>query len=130
MKKYIFIIAALLFTTTLSAQERNLMTAEQRAQTSAKELRQALDLDDAQYAKIYKAYLKQARREDKRTAQAKADHTATKKRISEVLTSEQTERWEKMQSSANGVFLPRKSAPKKVTRIRQNGLKNNMYIEP
>lgn len=129
MKKYIFIIAALLLTTALSAQERNSMTAEQRAQANATELRQAFELNDAQYAKIYKAYLKQARREDKRAEQAEADIIATTKRVNGVLSSEQAERWETMQPSANGVFSPRKSTPKKVTRIHQNGLKNNMYIE-
>ena len=131
MKKYIFIITALLFTTALSAQERNQTTAEQRAQANATELRQALELDDAQYAKIYKVYLKQARREDKRAEQAKADIMATEKRVNGLLTVEQAERWERMQSSADGVFSPHKGVPgKKVARIREQNLKNNLYIEP
>ena len=133
MKKYIFIIASLLIATASSAQQRNPMTAEQRAQASTQELRQALELDDAQYAKIYKVYLKQARREDKRAAQAEADLAATKLKIKHTLSAEQAQRWEQMES-AGDVFTPRKGAPGgKIARIQEKGdpkRNRNMYIEP
>jgi membrane peptidoglycan carboxypeptidase len=131
MKKSIFIIAALLVAITASAQERNVATAEQRAHTIADQMRRTLALDDDQYSKIYKAYLKQARRDDKRASQAMADNAATEQKVKQVLSPEQAKRWE--QHKNNDVFDPLNgNFGKERIRIRQKGdprHNRNMYIE-
>lgn len=131
MKKSIFIIAALLVAITASAQERTVATAEQRAHAIADEMRRTLALDNDQYNKIYKAYLKQARRDDKRAAQAAADEIATEQKVMQTLSAEQAKRWE--QKKNNEAFNPRRGnfGGEKI-RIRENGdpkRNRNMYIE-
>ena len=131
MKKSIFIIAALLIAITTSAQERTVATAEQRAHTSADQMRRTLALDNDQYNKIYKAYLKQARRDDKRASQAAADEITTEQKVMQTLSAEQAKRWE--QQKNNEAFNPRKGnfGGEKI-RIRENGdpkRNRNMYIE-
>ena len=131
MKKSIFIIAALLIAITASAQERTVATAEQRAHTIADQMRRTLALDNDQYNKIYKAYLKQARRDDKRASQAAADKIATEQKVKQTLSAEQAKRWE--QQKNNEVFNPRKGnfGGEKI-RIREKGdpkRNRNMYIE-
>ena len=131
MKKSIFIIAALLIAITASAQERTVATAEQRAHTIADQMRRTLALDNDQYNKIYKAYLKQARRDDKRASQAAADEITTEQKVMQTLSAEQAKRWE--QQKNNEAFNPRKGnfGGEKI-RIRENGdpkRNRNMYIE-
>ena len=131
MKKSIFIIAALLIAITTSAQERTVATAEQRAHTIADQMRRTLALDNDQYNKIYKAYLKQARRDDKRASQAAADEITTEQKVMQTLSAEQAKRWE--QQKNNEAFNPRKGnfGGEKI-RIRENGdpkRNRNMYIE-
>ena len=93
MKKSIFTLIALLFAATLSAQ--TLPSAEERAKASADHLRTTLGLDSKQYAKIYKAYLKFMRREDKRMEQSMAEREATERIIKSVLSTEQVARFER-----------------------------------
>ena len=128
MKKSIFTLIALLFAATLSAQ--TLPSAEERAKASADNLRTTLGLDSKQYAKIYKAYLKYMRREDKRMAQSMADHQAIDRSIKSVLSAEQVARYE--QEGQKDVLTPRREPLTRVREIepqRRDPRRTNMYIE-
>jgi ABC-type uncharacterized transport system YnjBCD substrate-binding protein len=128
MKKSIFTLIALLFVATLSAQ--TLPSAEERAKASADNLRTTLGLDSKQYAKIYKAYLKYMRREDKRRAQSATDNAATERSIKSVLSAEQVARYE--QEGQKDVLTPRREPLTRVREIepqRRDPRRTNMYIE-
>ena len=128
MKKSIFTLIALLFAATLSAQ--TLPSAEERAKASADHLRTTLGLDSKQYAKIYKAYLKYMRHEDKRMAESMADHQATDKSIKSVLSTEQVTRYE--QEGQKDVLSPRREPLTRVRKIeppKRDPRRTNMYIE-
>lgn len=127
MKKSIFTLIAMLFVATLSAQ--TLQTAEERAKACTDHLRTTLGLDSKQYAKIYKAYLKYMRRDDKRMEQNLADRKATEQRIKKVLSTEQVVRFEQ-EGEKDVRFLSQKPIPdiKKMEPIRRNPRRTNMHI--
>ena len=129
MKKSIFTFIAIAFAVVASAQTIASTSAEERAKASAEQLRSALSLSEQQYNKIYKAYLKMWRREDKRMAQQEADRTATENAVKGVLTAEQAKRFEQMQKD---VFVPRRTPLKRDTEViplPRDPRRTNMYIE-
>lgn len=129
MKKSIFTFIAIAFAVVASAQTIASTSAEERAKASAEELRSALSLSEQQYNKVYKAYLKMWRREDKRMAQQEADRTATDNAVKGVLTAEQAKRFEQMQKDA---FVPRRIPLKRdpeVIPLPRDPRRTNMYIE-
>lgn len=129
MKKSIFTFIAIAFAVVASAQTIASTSAEERAKTSAEELRSALSLSEQQYNKVYKAYLKMWRKENKRMAQQEADRTATDNAVKGVLTAEQAKRFEQMQKD---VFVPRRTPLKRdseVIPLPRDPRRTNMYIE-
>ena len=129
MKKSIFTFIAIAFAVVASAQTIASTSAEERAKASAEELRSALSLSEQQYNKVYKAYLKMWRKEDKRMAQQEADRTATENAVKGVLTAEQAKRFEQMQKD---VFVPRRTPLKRDTEViplPRDPRRTNMYIE-
>lgn len=129
MKKSIFTFIAIAFAVVASAQTIASTSAEERAKASAEELRSALSLSEQQYNKVYKAYLKMWRRENKRMAQQEADRTATDSAVKGVLTAEQAKRFEQMQKDA---FVPRRIPLKRdpeVIPLPRDPRRTNMYIE-
>lgn len=129
MKKSIFTFIAIMFAVMASAQTVASTSAEERAKASAEQLRSALSLSEQQYNKVYKAYLKMWRREDKRMAQQEADRTATDNAVKGVLTAEQAKRFEQMQKD---VFVPRRTPLKRDTEViplPRDPRRTNMYIE-
>ena len=127
MKKSIFTLIALLFAATLSAQ--TLPSAEERAKASADHLRTTLGLDSKQYAKIYKAYLKYMRREDKRMEQSMAEREATERSIKSVLSTEQVARFER--EGQKDVISPRQPLNRNpnIEPLQRHPRRTNMYIE-
>ena len=95
MYSLIFTFIAIAFAVVASAQTISSTSAEERAKASAEELRSALSLSEQQYNKVYKAYLKMWRKENKRMAQQEADRTATDNAVKGVLTAEQAKRFER-----------------------------------
>ena len=129
MKKSIFTFIAIAFAVVASAQTIASTSAEERAKVSAEELRSALSLSEQQYNKVYKAYLKMWRKENKRMAQQEADRTATENAVKGVLTAEQAKRFEQMQKD---VFVPRRIPLKRdpeVIPLPRDPRRTNMYIE-
>ena len=129
MKKSIFTFIAIAFAVVASAQTIASTSAEERAKASAEELHSALSLSEQQYNKVYKAYLKMWRKEDKRMAQQEADRTATENAVKGVLTAEQAKRFEQMQKD---VFVPRRTPLKRDTEViplPRDPRRTNMYIE-
>ena len=129
MKKSIFTFIAIAFAVVASAQTIASTSAEERAKASAEELRSALSLSEQQYNKVYKAYLKMWRKENKRMAQQEADRTATDNAVKGVLTAEQAKRFEQMQKD---VFVPRRTPLKRDTEViplPRDPRRTNMYIE-
>lgn len=129
MKKSIFTFIAIAFAVMASAQTIASTSAEERAKASAEELRSALSLSEQQYNKVYKAYLKMWRKENKRMAQQEADRTATENAVKGVLTAEQAKRFEQMQKD---VFVPRRTPLKRDTEViplPRDPRRTNMYIE-
>lgn len=129
MKKSIFTFIAIAFAVVASAQTIASTSAEERAKASAEQLRSALSLSEQQYNKVYKAYLKMWRKEDKRMAQQEADRTATENAVKGVLTAEQAKRFEQMQKD---VFVPRRTPLKRDTEViplPRDPRRTNMYIE-
>lgn len=129
MKKSIFTFIAIAFAVVASAQTIASTSAEERAKASAEELRSALSLSEQQYNKVYKAYLKMWRKENKRMAQQEADRTATDNAVKGVLTAEQAKRFEQMQKDA---FVPRRIPLKRdpeVIPLPRDPRRTNMYIE-
>lgn len=129
MKKSIFTFIAIAFAVVASAQTIASTSAEERAKASAEQLRSALSLSEQQYNKVYKAYLKMWRKENKRMAQQEADRTATDNAVKVVLTAEQAKRFEQMQKD---VLLPRRTPLKRdpeVIPLPRDPRRTNMYIE-
>ncbi|MBQ3581975.1 MAG: hypothetical protein II976_03385 [Alistipes sp.] len=129
MKKSIFTFIAIAFAVVASAQTIASTSAEERAKASAEQLRSALSLSEQQYNKVYKAYLKMWRKENKRMAQQEADRTATDNAVKGVLTAEQAKRFEQMQKDA---FVPRRIPLKRdpeVIPLPRDPRRTNMYIE-
>ena len=129
MKKSIFTFIAIAFAVVASAQTIASTSAEERAKASAEELHSALSLSEQQYNKVYKAYLKMWRKENKRMAQQEADRTATENAVKGVLTAEQAKRFEQMQKD---VFVPRRTPLKRDTEViplPRDPRRTNMYIE-
>lgn len=129
MKKSIFTFIAIAFAVVASAQTIASTSAEERAKASAEELRSALSLSEQQYNKVYKAYLKMWRKENKRMAQQEADRTATDNAVKGVLTAEQAKRFEQMQKD---VLVPRRTPLKRDTEViplPRDPRRTNMYIE-
>ena len=129
MKKSIFTFIAIAFAVVASAQTIASTSAEERAKASAEQLRSALSLSEQQYNKVYKAYLKMWRKENKRMAQQEADRTATENAVKGVLTAEQAKRFEQMQKD---VFVPRRTPLKRDTEViplPRDPRRTNMYIE-
>ena len=132
MKKIFLTIAIALFAVAASAQAPSRGTAEERAKASADHLYQTLQLDVKQYNKVYKAYLKFMRREDKRMNQSAADRKATESAIKSCLTPQQAKRFEQ----SNDQLIPAPSTGRqpltrdpKIIPLRRDIKRSNMYIE-
>lgn len=136
MKKIIFTVIALSVAVAASAQTANRTSAEQRAKASTEQLRTTLSLSEQQYDKVYKAYLKMWRREDKRASQQKADRQATENTIKGLLNPEQAREFEqvkdRLQPKDDGRFTPRRTPLKreeKVIPLPRDPRRSNMIIE-
>lgn len=132
MKKIIFTIAIALFAVAVSAQNLTKGTAEERAKASADHLYQTLKLDVKQYNKVYKAYLKLMRREDKRMSQSATDRKATESAIKSCLTPQQVQHFEQgndklTPAPANG-REPLTRDPK-IVPLKRDIKRSNMYIK-
>lgn len=132
MKKIFLTIAIALFAVAASAQNLSKGTAEERAKANADHLYQTLKLDVKQYNKVYKAYLKLMRREDKRMSQSAADRKATENAIKSCLTPQQVKRFEQ----GNDILTPAPANGRqpltrdpKIAPLRRDIKRSNMYIE-
>lgn len=105
MKKSIIIsLFALLFSVASFAQdadqkiaERKAPSVEQIAKRRADMQRKTLELNDGQYQKLYKLYLKQAKQQKVRMEQMKKEQAKTKDQLKKIFTEEQWAKYEKMQ---------------------------------
>ena len=136
MKKSIFTIAALLFAVVTSAQTLSAASAEERAKSSADHMNNVLKLDVKQYNKVYKAYLKLVRREDKRMSQSAADRKAAESAIKDVLTPQQAQRFEQVNDkllTPPTVKTPTGREPltrePKIAPLKRDPRRSNMYIK-
>ncbi|MBR3702328.1 MAG: hypothetical protein IKM12_02100 [Alistipes sp.] len=108
MKKSIIIsLFALLFSVASFAQdagqkiaERKAPSVEQIAKRRADMQRKTLGLNDGQYQKLYKLYLKQAKQQKARMEQMKKEQAKTKDQLKKIFTEEQWAKYEKMQKRA------------------------------
>lgn len=129
MKKSILTVIAVVMAVVASAQAIPSTSAEERARASADYLRSTLSLSEQQYNKVYKAYLKMVRRQDKRLAQQEADRTTTNNAVRGVLNAEQTKQFKQMQQ---GVLEPRRTPSDRDLRtipLPRDPRRTNMYIE-
>lgn len=108
MKKSIIIsVVALLISVVSFAQnnehkaiERKAPTVEQIAKRNAERQRKTLALNDAQYQKIYKLYLKQAKKQQAQMEQMKKEREKMNSQLKKIFTQEQWAKYEKMQKRA------------------------------
>ena len=155
MKKSIFIsVFALLFSVASFAQgvdkkqfQFKAPSAKEIAQRRADMMRKQCDLDAYQYDKIYKLYLKQAKKDAARMEQMKKEREQMEKQLKGILNKSQWEKYQKMlKRQANGKQIRRPSKPaqpgrpipqpfkqgdmKKGPKVEQpQNKKNNMYLE-
>ncbi len=158
MKKSIIIsLCALLFSVASFAQdagqkiaERKAPSVEQIAKRRADMQRKTLGLNDGQYQKLYKLYLKQAKQQKVRMEQMKKEQAKTKDQLKKIFTEEQWAKYEKMQKRSKfnrGKQIQRPGKPahpgnpmhqpvKKQGEFKKGpqvelpqNKKNNMYIE-
>lgn len=147
MKKSIIIsLFALLFSVASFAQdagqkiaERKAPSVEQIAKRRADMQRKTLGLNDGQYQKLYKLYLKQAKQQKARMEQMKKEQAKTKDQLKKIFTEEQWAKYEKMQKRMQRpihkgqhptVHKGQRPAMQKGPQIeRPQGKHNNMYID-
>ena len=114
-------------------------SAEQIAKGRADHMQKEYNLAKSQYDKIYKLYLKQAKKDAARMEKAKHEQEQVKKELKKILNAEQWAKYEKMQKRPrfNGKQpMPQHGKPAapgqrmKGPKIEQpQSRKNNMYIE-
>lgn len=104
-KTIIFSLVALLFTTTLFAQqtqeqntpEKRVPTVEEIAKRKADHMREQYLLGKDQYDKVYKLCLKQAKKDEARHKEIKSEREQMAKDMKGILNDAQWERYEKNQ---------------------------------
>ena len=104
-KTIIFSLVALLFTTTLFAQqtkeqnapEKRVPTVEEIAKRKADHMREQYLLGKDQYDKVYKLCLKQAKKDEARHKEIMSEREQMAKDMKGILNDDQWERYEKNQ---------------------------------
>lgn len=147
MKKSIIIsVLALMISVVSFAQpkpndfrEFKAPSVEQIAKWRADHMQKEYDLAKSQYDKIYKLYLKQAKKDAARMEKAKKEQEQVKKELKKILNNEQWAKYEKMQKRpkfGGKKPMPQQSKPgapgqrMKGPKIEQpQGRHNNMYLE-
>ena len=136
MKKSILTVIAVVMAVVASAQTIPSTSAEERARASADYLRSTLSLSEQQYNKVYKAYLKMVRRQDKLFAQQETNRQATERRIKSTLTAEQASQFEQakdqLQPAPEEVFMPRRTPRSRDAQridLPRDPRRSNMRIE-
>lgn len=114
-------------------------SVEQIAKWRADHMQKEYNLAKSQYDKIYKLYLKQAKKDAARMEKAKQEQEQVKKELKKILNAEQWAKYEKMQKRPR--FNGKQPMPQpgklgqpgqrmKGPKIEQpEGRHNNMYLE-
>ena len=116
------------------AHERKAPSVEEIAKRHADFMQKAYKLDKGQYDKVYKLYLKQAKKNEARMKQIKKEREQMNKGMKGILNQEQWAKYEKMQQRRR--FVPNVKPGNNPGQMkkgpvieRPQGKKNNMYLQ-
>ena len=116
------------------AHERKAPSVEEVAKRRADFMQKAYKLDKGQYDKVYKLYLKQAKKDEARMKQIKKEREQMNKGMKGILNQEQWAKYEKMQQRPR--FFPKgkpgnnpEHMKKGFVIERPQDKNNNMYLQ-